>query len=99
MFTGIAFLVCALAVSRFFPGGATWGFWLLFPGLLAFGEGIAKFISFGHEQKAQTALRATALPQQPPAVAQVKGVTTSSLEEPPQDPSSIVEHTTYHLKK
>lgn len=96
MFTGIAFLACALAVWRFFPGGSLWWFWMLIPGFATLGEGIGKFIRIRNEQRAPGP---PALPQQPPAVAQVKGVTTSSLEEPPQDPSSIVEHTTYHLKK
>lgn len=97
MFTGMAFLVCAFAIWRFMPGGAWWWFWMLIPAFATLGEGIGKFIRIRNEQRAQAELP-VATPN-PPIAALPKGVTTSSLEQPPQNPSSIVEHTTYHLKQ
>lgn len=97
MFTGMAFLVCAFAIWRFMPGGAWWWFWMLIPAFATLGEGIGKFIRIRNEQRAQEALPG-ATPN-PDAVALPKGATTSSLEQPRQDPSSVVEHTTYHLKQ
>ena len=95
MFTGLAFVVCAFAIWRFFPGGAWWWFWMLIPAFATFGEGMGKFIRIRNEQKAQEALTETPNPQ--PATLP-KGATTSSLGQPGQDPPSVVEHTTYHLK-
>jgi len=97
MCTGLAFMACALAILRFMPGGAWWWFWLLIPAFATFGEVIGKWMRIRSEQRAQAALP-VANPN-PPIAALPKGATTSSLEQPPQDPSSIVEHTTYHLKQ
>ena len=96
MFTGFAFVVCAFAIWRFFPGGAWWWFWMLIPAFATFGEGMGKFIRIRNEQREQDALPAAS--PSPQATALPKGATTSNLDQPSQDPSSIVEHTTYHLK-
>jgi len=97
MFTGLAFMACAVAIWRFMPGGAWWWYWMLFPAFATFGEGIAKWMRIRNEQRTQAAL--PVVTPNPPAAVLPKGVTTSSLEEPAHDPSSIVEHTTYHLKQ
>lgn len=97
MFTGMAFMACALAIWRFMPGGGVWWFWMLIPAFATFGEGVGKLIRIRNEQRAQAVLPA-ATPN-PPAAVLPKGATTSSLDQPSHDPSSIVEHTTYHLKQ
>jgi hypothetical protein len=68
---------------------------MLLPAFAMIGEGIAKYLRWRSETE-QEAAAAAALPAQEPAQ-QLSAPATSSLEEPPQ-PSSVVEHTTYHLK-
>ena len=94
-FIGIAFLIIAGAVLRFAPAGGIWWFWMLLPAFAMIGEGIAKYLRWRSETE-QEAAAASALTAQEPAQ-QLSAPATSSLEEPPQ-PSSVVEHTTYHLK-
>ena len=94
-FTGIAFLAVSLAVWRFFPGGFTWWFWMLIPAFACMGEGIGKCMRLRNERE-----RALAAPEPIQAAApqiQAPIPTTSNLEVP-VEPSSVVEHTTYHLK-
>jgi hypothetical protein len=93
-FIGIAFLIIAGAVWRFAPAGGIWWFWMLIPAFAMIGEGIAKYIRWRNEQEMEAV--SPTLPSQEPAQ-QLSAPDTSSLEDPPQ-PSSVVEHTTYHLK-
>ena len=93
-FTGIAFLIIAGAVWRFAPAGGIWWFWMLLPAFAMIGEGIAKYIRWQNEKELEGV--SPALPAQEPAQ-QLGAPATSNLEEAPQ-PSSVVEHTTYHLK-
>ena len=93
-FIGIAFLIIAGAVLRFAPAGGIWWFWLLLPAITMIGEGIAKYMRWRNEKELEAV--SLALPNQEPAQ-QLSAPHTSSLEEPSQ-PSSVVEHTTYHLK-
>ncbi len=92
-FTGLAFLFIAGAVFRFAPAGGIWWFWMLLPAFAMIGEAIAKYLRWRNEREQEVSLT---LPTQEPAQ-QIKAPDTSSLEEPPK-PSSVVEHTTYHLK-
>ena len=94
-FTGLAFLFIAGAVWRFAPAGGIWWFWMLLPAIVMIGEAIAKYVRWRNERDQE--VMSLAVPAQERAQ-QIKAPDTSSLEGPTQQPSSVVEHTTYHLK-
>ena len=96
-FTGVGFILVALAISVFMPGGSTWWFWMLIPGFGCIGKGVGDYLQVRSE-------RELALSQglaSPPLIQQVqpsqleppKTPTTSNLGESP----SVTEHTTRHL--
>jgi hypothetical protein len=62
MFTGIAFLIVAIALSRSI--GAGWWFWMLIPAFSMMGSGVAQFIRLREREKSKSF---TAGPAPPPA--------------------------------
>ncbi len=98
IFAGLGFMAVAFAVSRYFPGGAFWWFWLLIPAFGAIGEGVGQLVRLRQERPAAFPVA----PQQGRVV--VSGVsspealqapTTSQLE----PPASVIEDTTKHLEQ
>jgi hypothetical protein len=103
-FTGVGFVLVALAIWQFFPGGYVWWFWLLIPAFATMGKGIGQYLSLREQQRrlppqpstAPTAF--SAAPPQPPFSAP----TTAELRLPESaapPPASITEHTTALLER
>lgn len=103
IFTGLGFLVAALFVTFWFPGGFTWGWSFLFPAFALIGEGIGQFLKVKElERQRHPAFYQPPTPMNfPPAapaqprIAEVSAPTTSELVKP----ASVVEQTTRHLER
>ncbi len=105
-FSGIGFILAALFVTFWFPGGFTWGWALLIPAFAMIGEGVGQYLKVkeierkGQQLSFQPASQMTAppknyqsnFPSNPPP-AELSAPTTSELKKP----SSVTEHTTKHL--
>ncbi|MEK7829949.1 MAG: zinc ribbon domain-containing protein [Acidobacteriota bacterium] len=104
MFTGIGFLIAALFVTFWFPGGYTWGWSFLFPAFALIGEGVGQYLKV--QELARQRERVLTMPAVPtnfpqpfspqPRVAELSAPTTSELVIPP---ASISEHTTKNLNR
>lgn len=95
-FTGVGFILVALAIGRFMPGGSVWWFWMLIPGLACIGSGVGQYLRIRSVQEVvQSRIGGPApTPQvQPSQLEATKSPTTSSLAEK----ASVTEHTTRHL--
>src|SRR5262249_34591626 len=101
-FTGIGFIMAALAVLFFFPGGVTWGWAFFIPGFACLGGGAGQYLrlkeqrqqqQFNSASNPQSSYQTTVQPSQP--VAELSAPTTSEL----QTPASVTEHTTKHLNQ
>jgi len=97
-FSGIGFLMAALYVCFYFPGGFTWGWAFLFPAFSLMGEGVGQYLRLKEQRRQQSPINQ---PGAPPAVyappEQVPALsvpTTSELVKP----SSVTEQTTRHLE-
>jgi len=97
IFTGIGFILVALAVFRFAPAGRIWWFWMLLPAFTTLGGGIAEYVRFkqskGEEIKLPGSESRRAMPPQPARVSALPQRNTSELVPPP----SVTEGTTRHL--
>jgi len=97
LFTGVAFLLVAFSVMRFFPGGRMWWFWLLLPAFTMLGGGVAEYVRFkqskGEEVKLPGLESRPAMSSQSPRMSALPPRNTSELLPPP----SITEGTTRHL--
>ncbi|MBA2734150.1 MAG: zinc-ribbon domain-containing protein [Acidobacteria bacterium] len=97
LFTGVAFLLVAFSVMRFFPGGRMWWFWLLIPAFTMLGGGVAEYVRFkqskGEDIKLPGGKSRPAMPKAPARVSAFPPRNTSELVPPP----SITEGTTRHL--
>jgi hypothetical protein len=95
-FTGIGFVLVALAIARFMPGGGVWWFWMLIPGLACIGSAVGQYLRIRSDREAFQ-LRGGSQAQIPQAPASQleppKAPTTSNLAEK----ASVTEHTTRHL--
>jgi hypothetical protein len=89
-FTGIGFVLVALAVWRFFPGGSVWWFWMLIPALGAIGSGLGECLSFRSKQQHFI------LPVGPPRAVTPQPRPPEIQASTPSE-SSVTEHTTRHL--
>jgi len=105
VFTGLGFLMVALATFFFAPAGRIWWFWMLIPAFASIGKGVAEIVTFkyahnqqlGKPQSPQTTLP-TAIPRArntgelapPPALATPPAYN-------PLPPPSVTEGTTRHL--
>src|SRR5262249_35099854 len=52
-FTGIGFVMAALAVLRYFPGGFTWGWAFFIPGFACIGEGVGQYLRLKEQRQQQ----------------------------------------------
>jgi hypothetical protein len=97
-FTGIGFVVAAIAVLLYAPAGEIWWWSFLIPAFAIMGEGIGQYLRWKEHQRKQTLPEG--LGNQHPAyqssvqAAALSAPTTSELAKP----SSVTEHTTKHLE-
>jgi hypothetical protein len=102
-FSGLAFIVVAIALA-FSGEGRGWWFWMLIPGFMAIGAGVAQFVQLRKSEKAGVTFPSTpntlspthnsALPpQQTEWVAPESRYKTGELV-----PPSVTENTTRHLE-
>ncbi len=100
-FSGIGFVLAALFVTFWFPGGVAWGWTLLFPAWGLIGEGVGQYLKVKELERQQERLLSRPMPHInfPAAAAEqlrepaLSAPTTSELI----NPSSVAEHTTRHL--
>jgi hypothetical protein len=98
IFTGIGFLLVAIMVYFFGPGGKAWWWTMLIPGFTTLGGGIAEYVRYkqlkGEEQKPPGTSEPRAAAAVPPArVSALPPRNTSEMVPPP----SVTEGTTRHL--
>lgn len=103
IFTGIAFLLIALASLRGVLGVGRWGLWMLIPALALLGEGVGAYWRVRHLQQQQQPPRGiapsssgapdSAIPP-PPRAGAFPSLRTGELVVPPP---SVTEGTTRHL--
>jgi len=104
MFGGLAFIIVAL--SLFFTGrGSGWWFWMLIPGFMMLGSGVAKYVQIKNDRKSQIANapaatmtiesghQASLPPQQRHFVSSESRYKTGDLV-----PPSVTDSTTRHLE-
>jgi len=94
-FTGLAFLIIALILSRT-PMGRVWWFWMLIPAFTMIGGGVAEYIRYQHSgerepDRPEGEARPAAVP--PARVSALPPRNTSEMVPPP----SVTEGTTRHL--
>lgn len=102
-FSGIGFVIAALFVTFWFPGGFTWGWSFLFPAFGLIGEGIGQYLKVKELERQRERLLHRPMPQmnppstapQPPRAPELSAPTTSELI----NPSSVTEHTTRQLDR
>jgi hypothetical protein len=102
IFSGFGFIVAALFVTFWFPGGFTWGWSFLFPAFALIGEGVGQFLKVKElERQRHPAFYQPPMPMNfPPPVPPQSSVevlsapTTSELAKP----ASVTEQTTRHLE-
>jgi hypothetical protein len=94
IFTGIGFLIIALAVMF---GGKAWWYWMLLPAFTSLGGGIAEYVRFKHSQEEKIKLPgidSRPVMSPPSRVSALPNRNTSELVPPPP---SVTEGTTRHL--
>jgi Na+-transporting methylmalonyl-CoA/oxaloacetate decarboxylase gamma subunit len=98
LFTGIGFVIAAVAILIYVPSGVFWWWSFLIPALALIGAGVGKYLRWREQQRKQEALNLSA--SQPVAYQSsahspaLSAPTTSELVKP----SSVTEHTTRHLE-
>ena len=99
VFTGIGFLIAAIAILIYVPSGVFWWWSFLIPAFALIGRGVGEYLRWKEDQRRQILLEKPgnqplayqqAFPQEPA----VSAPTTSELVKP----SSVTEHTTRHLE-
>lgn len=102
VFTGVGFLLVALSVLLFFPGGRIWWFWLLLPAFGSLGGGVAEYVRFKQSQNEEQKLTGVdsrpAMSASPPPPARASALPTRDTSEL-VPPPSVTEGTTRHLDK
>lgn len=104
IFTGFGFIVAALFVTFWFPGGYTWGWSFLFPAFAMIGEGVGQFLKVKELERQRQPVFYPTHPVMPqpvfpppsppqPLAAELSAPTTSELVKP----SSVTEEPTRHL--
>jgi hypothetical protein len=95
-FTGIGFVIAAIAVLLYAPAGAFWWWSFMIPAFATIGRGVGEYLRWKEQQRKQAFLERpviqTAAYPIPQAIPQAP--TTSELVKP----SSVTEHTTRHLE-
>ena len=98
VFTGIGFLIAAIAILTYVPSGVFWWWSFLIPALALIGAGVGQCLRWREERRKREALNLLA--NQPIAYQStahspaLSAPTTSELVKP----SSVTEHTTRHLE-
>jgi hypothetical protein len=100
-FGGIGFIVVALAIMLFMPGGYMWGFWMFIPAFFMIGAGLSEYLRWKEQQKT------TPLPGYvPPASIATAPPRLTTLPPPPRHdaaefypPGSVTEGTTKLLDR
>jgi len=96
VFTGIAFLIISIALSRSI--GAAWWFWMLIPAFSLMGKGIAQFIRLrDKEQRGEFAPPRVQPPLAAPPAQAVPGTLPRRTDELRPAVPSVTEGTTRHL--
>lgn len=90
-FTGFGFLLVALAIFAFVPGGHVWWFWLLIPAFATLGKGVAELVSARYAPNLPSGTSQAAIPP-----------SSAPQELPPRNdvfypPASVTEQTTRQL--
>lgn len=98
VFTGVGFLLVALSVLLFFPGGRIWWFWLLLPAFGSLGGGAAEYVRFKMSKGEESKLPGMdSRPSFQPQPARVSALPTRNTSELVPPPPSVTEGTTRHL--
>src|SRR5260370_32278954 len=97
IFTGVAFLIIAVALSRSIGSG--WWYWMLIPAFSMMGKGVAEFIRLKEKgkQASMAAGPATRTFQEHTTAAPVGGLSARNTGELVPPPPSVTEGTTRHL--
>jgi hypothetical protein len=98
-FTGIGFVIAAIAILVFVPSGVFWWWSMLIPAFAVIGEGLGKYLRWREHRRKQASLkepgnRHVDYYQSPAQASALSAPTTSELVKP----SSVTEHTTRHLE-
>jgi hypothetical protein len=97
VFTGLGFLLVAISVLLFFPGGRIWWFWMLLPAFGSLGGGAAEYVRFKQSKGEEIKLPGLdSSPAMPPPAARVSALPTRNTSEL-VPPPSVTEGTTRHL--
>ncbi len=104
LFIGLGFLLAALFVTFWFPGGYTWGWSFLIPAFALFGEGVGQYLKVHELRRERERLSAFPVPAPnfpqsfppQPQIAELSAPTSSELAKPA---ASISEHTTKNLNR
>jgi len=94
VFSGIGFLLAAMFVCFYYPGGFTWGWAFLFPAFSLVGKGVGQYLRLKEQERKQASFNQPAIHQGPAQDPALSAPTTSELVKP----SSVTEHTTRHLE-
>jgi len=98
LFTGMGFVIAAIAILIYVPSGVFWWWSFLIPALALIGAGVGKYLRWREEQREQASPNLSA--NQPVAYQSsahspaLSAPTTSELVKP----SSVTEHTTRRLE-
>jgi hypothetical protein len=94
VFSGIGFLLAAMFICFYFPGGFTWGWAFLFPGFSLIGKGVGQYLRLKEQERKQASFNQPVVHQGPAQAPALSAPTTSELVKP----SSVTEHTTKRLE-
>ena len=94
VFSGIGFLLAAMFVCFYFPGGFTWGWAFLFPAFSLVGKGVGQYLRLKEQARKDASFNQPVVLQGPAQDPALSAPTTSELVKP----SSVTEHTTRHLE-
>ena len=94
VFSGIGFLLAAIFVCFYFPGGFTWGWAFLFPAFSLVGKGVGQYLRLKEQERKQATFNQPVVHQGPAQDPALSAPTTSELVKS----SSVTEHTTRHLE-
>lgn len=99
LFTGMGFVLVALAALRYAPAGNIWWFWMLIPAFSLIGGGIAEYMRYKQSKGEEVKLPGLDSKKElPPTSARVSAIPPrrNTAELVPQPPS-VTENTTRHL--
>lgn len=104
IFMGIGFILVALCVKSFMPGGFTWWFWMLIPAFAMLGGGVAEYLRLKQQGAPRQLPGAAYVPPSAPPAVPPPARAGSTL--PPRDtsefyapPAGVTENTTRLLER